>query len=121
MTSQRRHLFHERCFRLQVFSRVSSHLYWGKFLHLSGLHHVFNLMRNNSQPCCTVKLIQSTPTAHAMLDVPAWPVRRRITRDWNSFSHSNQCAKYREKKLIMSKKAAEIFIDICECTKTRKC
>ena len=58
--------------------------------------------------------------AHAMLDIPAWPVRRRITRDWKSFSHSNRCTKYREKTLILYKKVAEIFIDICECTKTRK-
>ena len=56
LAAQRRHLFHERCFRLQVFARVSTHLYWGKFLHLSRLHHVFHLMRNNSQPCCTDKL-----------------------------------------------------------------
>ena len=43
--------------------------------------------------------------AHAMLDIPGWPVRRRITRAWTSFSHSNRYAKYRAKILILSKKS----------------
>ena len=49
-------VFNDRIQRANTNNQRWIHLYWGKFLRLSGLHHVFHLMRNNPQPCCTDKL-----------------------------------------------------------------
>ena len=36
--------------------------------------------------------------ADSILDIPAWPVWRKITQDWKSFSHSKWCAKLQGEK-----------------------
>ena len=74
---------------------------------------VINVARQRSFASKESRAARVRRAAHAMLDIPVWPVRRRITRDWKSFSHGNRCAKYRHKKLILSKEVPETFIDIC--------
>lgn len=57
------------------------------------------------------------------LTIPAWPVQRKITQDWKSFSHSKWCKKFfiGKKSPISSKKVkfrnAKKIINISESTK----
>ena len=118
IAAQRSRLFHERCFQLQVFARVL------KFLHLNKLHHRVYLMKYNSQPCC-IKQLKSRSiwrvsilarkesraarvrrAGDSMLDIPAWAVRRKITRDWKSFFQvAASDVRNIGKTLILSRKA----------------
>ena len=45
---------------------------------------------------CRAALVREA--ADSMLDIPAWPVRRKITQDWKSFSHSKWCTKLQGEK-----------------------
>ena len=124
----------------KVFAQVSNHLYWGNFYtwaqcityltwretiltHVALTQSVLSLWKTR---CETAQFWHSKRVmllAHVKLPMRCltyvsarclgW---RRITRDWKSFSHSNRNAKYRDKKLILSKEVAETFVIVRKFT-----
>ena len=75
----------------------------------------YDTLFNNSQPCCIDRLIfRSIRHFKSLADIPAWPVRWKITQYFVQESISSISFK-KAAKILQN---AEKIIDINECTKT---